>query len=146
MTPITIRSASLADSRAISSLTVQLGYRASGSEISERLEILLNRPDCFIAVAEAAGVVVGWVAAEHRTLLESGPRVEIVGLVVAKRQRRSGIGSALVAAAEQWQKERGVSTIFLRSNIARPESHPFFERLGYSRHKTQHAYIKHVDR
>jgi hypothetical protein len=32
----------------------------------------------------------------------------------------------------------------VRSNVVRAESHPFYERLGYVRSKTQHAYRKHL--
>jgi hypothetical protein len=32
----------------------------------------------------------------------------------------------------------------VRSNVARAESHPFYERLGYVRTKTQHAYRKRL--
>jgi hypothetical protein len=32
----------------------------------------------------------------------------------------------------------------VRSNVTRTESHPFYERLGYARVKTQHAYRKRL--
>ena len=32
--------------------------------------------------------------------------------------------------------------LLVRSNVTRPESHPFYERLGYERIKTQHSYRK----
>jgi hypothetical protein len=35
-------------------------------------------------------------------------------------------------------------SISVRSNVARLESHPFYERLGYVRTKTQHAYAKQL--
>ncbi len=68
-----------------------------------------------------------------------------MGLVVSQACRRAGIGRALVAAAEQWQTERGVAAICVRSNVVRPESHPFYESLGFARYKTQHAYIKRTE-
>ena len=52
------------------------------------------------------------------------------------------VGKALVAAAEQWAADIGTPHVFLRSNILRQESHPFYESLGYTRTKTQHAYSK----
>lgn len=56
--------------------------------------------------------------------------------------RRSGVGRALVAVAEQWTRERGLDTLFLRSNIVRPEAHAFYPGLGFARTKTQHVYSK----
>ena len=144
MKRVSVRPAAMDDAEAISVLTVELGYPTTVSDTKSRLSKLLAAPDYFIAVAEADGLVVGWVAGEVRTLLEFEPRVEIVGLVVAPTHRRSGIGKALVGAVEGWQSGRGISTIFVRSNVARSDSHPFYESIGYRCHKTQHAYIKHV--
>jgi GNAT superfamily N-acetyltransferase len=140
--PIRIRTAAVADAPAMARLAAQLGYDASATEIAARLGTLLRLASHFIAVAEIDGDVVGWIAAEHRILLGSEARVEIVGLVVASSRRRSGIGRALVGAVEQWQQDRGLSTVLVRSNVTRSDSHPFYERLGYVRHKTQHAYRK----
>jgi hypothetical protein len=35
--------------------------------------------------------------------------------------------------------------VFLRSNNLRPESHPFYENLGYTRTQTQRAYPKRFE-
>ena len=139
-----IRSASLDDAAAIARLTTELGYPSAVDEIAVRLHSLLGSGSYFVAVAEDASDVVGWVAAERRLLLESGVRVELVGLIVAQSARRCGTGRALVAAAEEWALAQGVNVISVRSNVARVESHPFYERLGYKRTKTQHAYSKHL--
>jgi hypothetical protein len=45
---------------------------------------------------------------------------------------------------EQWAFERRLKHISVRSNVARKESHRFYERVGYARVKTQHAYRKHI--
>lgn len=74
--------------------------------------------------------------------LESGERIEIVGLVVSAAVRQGGVGRRLVDDAEQWAVSQGFDTIGVRSNVARAESHPFYERLGYVRGKTQHVYGK----
>jgi hypothetical protein len=50
----------------------------------------------------------------------------------------------LVAAAESWAARLGLSDVVVRSNVTRAESHPFYERLGYARTKTQHVYLKTV--
>ena len=52
--------------------------------------------------------------------------------------------ASLMAAAEEWAVAHGFDEVILRSNVARPESHPFYESLGYTRTKTQHAYLKRV--
>ncbi|MGH8095468.1 MAG: GNAT family N-acetyltransferase [Chthoniobacterales bacterium] len=97
----------------------------------------------FVAVAaETRNRLSGWIAAERRLLLHEASRVEIVALVVDLSARRSGLGGALVRAVEQWAVAEGVASIFVRSNVTRRESHPFYLSLGYRRAKTQHAYRK----
>ena len=139
-----IRPAAATDAAEIARLTTLLGYPASTEEIARRLDILLPSASYFIAVAEGSSGLVGWVAAERRVLLESGERAELVGLIVDPDARRSGMGRALVRAAEEWAVGQRFDLISVRSNVARVESHPFYESLGYARLKTQHAYAKQL--
>jgi len=144
--PCSIRSASLADAPEIARLASQLGYPATAGEILARLEALLAKPNHFIAVAAAEEKpgLRGWIAAEKRDLLIASDRVEITGLVVDRAARRQGVGQILVAEVERWAVNRGVGEVVVRSNILRPESHPFYEQLGYHREKSQHAYLKRL--
>ena len=137
-----IRPALVADAVSIARLATELGYPTSREQATSRLEVLASRDSHFIAVAELSSRVVGWVAAERRVLLESGERAEIVGLVVEPESRRSGVGAALVRAAETWVIAQVLSAIGVRSNVVRTAAHPFYEKLGYVRTKTQHAYSK----
>ena len=139
-----IRPARSTDAEAIAALATELGYPTSREQMLARLEVLNQRDSCFVAVAEVSSTVAGWVAAERRLLLESGERAELVGLVVGVHARRAGIGKALVIAAEQWASGQGLQAISVRSNVLRPEAHPFYESLGYVRAKTQHAYTKRL--
>ena len=59
--------------------------------------------------------------------------------------RARGLGRRLVAAVEAWASSRGLERMAVRSSVARTGSHPFYERLGYERAKTQHAYRKQLD-
>lgn len=141
-TPI-IRNATPADAAEIARLSAQLGYPASEDTFAARLRMLLGSPRHAMLVAQGDGErLSGFVATEQRISLELGERVEIVALVVDSEARRAGVGKALVAAAEQWAADIGTPHVFLRSNILRQESHPFYESLGYTRTKTQHAYTK----
>jgi GNAT superfamily N-acetyltransferase len=64
--------------------------------------------------------------------------------VVDGRRRRGGIGGRLVAEAERWAATRGLRHMSVRSNVAREESHPFYQALGYGRVKTQQVYRKAI--
>jgi GNAT superfamily N-acetyltransferase len=139
-----VRSATAADAAPMAGLSGVLGYPVSASVFGERLERLLARTESVILVAESSEGVVGWLHGMEQEVLESGVRCEILGLVVDPGCRAQGIGRGLVAAVERWAADRGVRQITVRSNVARAESHPFYQRLGYTRSKTQHVYRKVV--
>jgi GNAT superfamily N-acetyltransferase len=145
-TPTTIvRRAAATDAARLAVLSAELGYPAPAEALADRLDSLLRRDSDIVLVAERAdGGVVGWVHGSEQLLLESGRRCELLGLVVDGRHRGLGVGRLLVTAVEQWAWERGLDQMAVRSNVTRSESHPFYERLGYVRVKTQHAYRKRL--
>lgn len=141
--PWQIRAARLEDAAEIARLTTKLGYPAKTDEIEHRLGELLRQSDHFIIVASGVhGHVFGAAMAERRNLLVCESQMENLGLVVGKNARRMGVGKALVGAVEKWALQLGVERIVVRSNVVRPESHPFYESIGYERAKTQHVYSK----
>lgn len=139
-----IRAASVADAGRLAELSGQLGYPVSVAAMAGRLVRVLAREDNVVLVAEdgPGGTVIGWVHGADQDLLESERRCEILGLVVDETCRGRGVGRRLVTAVEGWASARGLEQIAVRSNAARTGSHPFYERLGYVRTKTQHAYRK----
>jgi GNAT superfamily N-acetyltransferase len=137
-----VRAAVSADAPAIAALSGTLGYPAATDEVAHRLERILARSDHAVLVCVAGDRVVGWIHAAEMDVLEYGTRCDILGLVVDASCRRSGAGRRLVGAVEGWAIARGLEQMAVRSNVARTESHPFYERLGYVRAKTQHAYRK----
>ena len=141
-TVIVVRRAASADAAHLAELSEILGYPVTSSSLLSRLERLLARVEDAVLVAEAESGVVGWVHGAEQDLLESGRRCEILGLVVDPAYRSHGVGRRLVTAVEQWAANRGLKQMTVRSNVARAESHPFYQRLGYIRTKTQHAYRK----
>jgi len=141
----TIRRAAGQDAPRLAELSGVLGYPAAAAELGVRLERLLASSQDIVLVAESAtGVTVGWLHGAEQELLESGRRCEILGLVIDPEHRGQGIGRRLVAAVEAWARARDLKQMTVRSNVVRTESHPFYERLGYARAKTQHAYRKRL--
>jgi len=137
-----VRPATSSDAVEIARLAQELGYPAGAADISARLALMRGQQRYLIAVAETpAGQLAGWLCAERRVTLEGGEQIEITGLVIDATKRRRGIGKALLAEAERWAQQQGMTLIVVRSNIARPESHGFYLGAGYRRLKTQHVYI-----
>ncbi len=142
MNTIAVRHADDTDAEALAALAVQLGYPADTDAVRRRLSAMLPRPDYLVAVACAQDRVCAWLQAHRSVALESGSRVELLGLVVAKQMRRQGVGRLLVQFAEDWAGRLGSDAVVVRSNVLREESHAFYLALGYARTKTQAVYRK----
>jgi GNAT superfamily N-acetyltransferase len=140
-----VRAATAGDAKAIARLVVELGYPADEGIVRERLSRLAGRGDSLVVVAQSdSGEICGWLQAHSSEVLESGFRVEIVGLVTSKPMRRRGVGRLLVEYAEAWAARVGAQAIVVRSNVKRVESHPFYAALGYAQTKAQNVYRKRI--
>jgi GNAT superfamily N-acetyltransferase len=137
-----VREGRLSDAAEIATLTNELGYAADAAAISRRLQGILGKPNDLVTVVACDGEIAGWLQAHAAVVVETGFRVEIVGLIVGARFRRRGIGRALVEHAEQWAAGIGAEVIVVRSNTKRVESHRFYPALGYGLSKTQTVFRK----
>jgi GNAT superfamily N-acetyltransferase len=138
-----VRAARAEDADQIARLSGELGYPVSAAVMRTRLSSVLASASDMVRVCEDAnGAVIGWLQAHAGDSLESGLRVEILGLVVAGVARRAGVGRALVEEAERWARGRSADTLVVRSNVRRAESHRFYPAVGFSLAKTQHVYSK----
>ncbi|MDB6030586.1 MAG: hypothetical protein JWM16_924 [Verrucomicrobiales bacterium] len=141
-----IRRATVEDAQAIAHLSTSLGYASDVLVMAQRLSVIsASDADLIIVATDAIGATVGWLQAHAATIIESGFRVEITGLIIAPEERRRGMGRALVAEAEQWARSIGAEAVVVRSNVQRPESHVFYPALGFSVTKTQKVYRKPIN-
>jgi N-acetylglutamate synthase-like GNAT family acetyltransferase len=141
-----IRAAKMADAEAIANLSRELGYPVELKTLRERLRRILGRDDQRVIVAEEpSGAVCAWIQAHSSIAVESGLRVEIVGLIVSDRMRRRGVGRSLVEQTETWASEISAETVVVRSNAKRVESRVFYPALGFIPSKTQVVYRKRAD-
>jgi N-acetylglutamate synthase-like GNAT family acetyltransferase len=141
--PFTIRKAAETDAEAIANLSTVLGYSADAETMRKRLQTLVqSEADLIIVAVNEQGTVIGWLQAHANHALESGFRVEIMGLIVSPDARRTGAGRSLVAEAEEWARTLSVPVVVVRSNLRRTESHAFYPAIGFKRTKTQAVYRK----
>jgi GNAT superfamily N-acetyltransferase len=98
--------------------------------------------DTLAFVAEADGEVVGvlWARVErphpdarHQVIPIVGEtRLHIDYVATTEDHRRRGVGARLVAAAEEWGRERGASVALTDTYADSPLSVPFWqERMGF---------------
>lgn len=129
-----IREAGPHDADELAPLLAQLGYADEPARLAARLAAFAEDDASFALVAEAGGTPVGLVSATILPLLhEDGGWARISALVVAVGRRRSGVGRALVAAAEERARARGCRYAEVTSG-ERPDreaAHRFYAALGY---------------
>jgi ribosomal protein S18 acetylase RimI-like enzyme len=131
---LTIRVAEMNDAAALAQLMRELGYETSTAEMKQRLESVLSDVRCRTFLAEVNGQVCGMIGTlTHGSHAHNDVSGKIIALVVSKKQRRSGIGRALIAAAEKDFANQGITRVSLTTRFSREEAHQFYESLGYMR-------------
>src|SRR5215211_552094 len=122
MSPAIIRRAMESDAVELARLTSQLGYPVSEASLRKRMDRMFGSINDSLFVAERPdGQLAGWIHGFLCQLLESEYRVEIGGLIVDERCRRSGIGRGLVQAIENWAAEHGATELSVRCREQRAE-------------------------
>lgn len=135
-----VRDMTAADLPAVAELSAELGYPCPLEELRTRFALLAKDASAGLFVAERDGAVIGFLQVGVRIPLESPIHAEILALSVTTRLHRTGAGRALVARAVEFTKQRGISSLRVRSNVTRDVSHVFYTNLGFARTKTQHVY------
>jgi len=133
-----IRSAVPDDAEAIARLSGELGYPTTQADARRRLFDIKTSQNHAVMVAEdGSGSVVGWIHVFRSRRLGGEPFAELGGLVVTEALRGHGIGSRLVAEAEQWASKREIATLRIRTRTTRNDARLFYEDLGFVLTKTQ---------
>jgi GNAT superfamily N-acetyltransferase len=139
-----IRAAEPSDVAALARLAGELGYPTDTEQMAHRLADLPASDDVWVAILD--GEVVGWVHCAVCRTLVLDPHLEVMALVVGEGRRGLGIGRLLMEAAERSARDRGVSTIRLRSNVVREGAHAFYGQLGYREQKRSTLFAKELNR
>lgn len=142
-----IRQSRHADADAIALLAAQLGYPAPALEVALLHASIVQLPDHAVFVAEdEQRAVVGWLHVFIARRVFVASFAELGGIVVDDAHRRHGIGSALLAKAEDWALSSGCSLIRIRSNTQRLQADTFYRDCGLNPSKTQSVFEKALAR
>ena len=142
---VTVRNAVVSDAHRVAELCGVLGYPVTANLVGQTPigRVVDASEDTVLVAVLPSGTVVGWLRPSERQLLEIGRYAEILRLVVDACSPRSRSRPRAHRAGGSHGPPRGGSpNLHVRSNIVRVESHPFYQRLGYVKVKTQHAYRK----
>ncbi|HEV2622191.1 MAG TPA: hypothetical protein VGU65_08915 [Frateuria sp.] len=125
------RAVRTSDAGRIARLSGELQYPVDATAMAARLGGLIGDPRHCVRVIDGEGRLADWIAAERR-----------LGLVVDGANRRDSVGHWSLPPRPGQGAGLGVGVV--RSNVQRQAAHPFSERLGYVRQKSQHVYARRL--
>jgi GNAT superfamily N-acetyltransferase len=135
-----IRGARHSDTGALAGLSTELGYPSTEAQVRERLRLLDDPERALLVADDTGGGLAGFIDVHVQRVVEADPFGEVGGLVVAEAQRRFGLGAALLAAAADWSRARGLERLWIRANLARVGPHGFYPAVGCRVVKDQRVY------
>ena len=114
-----------------------LGQGREGADLAPYLaafEAMRTDPGNLLIVGEEAGAVVACYQITYITgLSQSGARrAQIEGVRVAQDRRGSGIGTLLMADAEQRARDAGCRLMQFTTDKTRRDAHRFYDRMGFT--------------
>jgi GNAT superfamily N-acetyltransferase len=128
---ISIRAAAASDAERLANLLTDEGYPAGQSDLAARID-RFSKAGSHVLVAEAAGVVIGFIAFHVIPRFETDERfIRVIALVVDPGERERGVARLLLADVERIAIEEGVSFLEVTAGRHRPEARQLFESLGY---------------
>ncbi|MBR4157746.1 MAG: GNAT family N-acetyltransferase [Oscillospiraceae bacterium] len=105
---------------------------ATDESVSRTLEKMSTDSRYYTFVAEEDGRVVGFITyVEVLSIDDPDGYIKINGIAVHPEYRNRGIGTQLIARAEQTARERGSNSIGVASVFKRTETHRLYENLGF---------------
>jgi putative acetyltransferase len=110
-------------------LITTTNWRSPGDE-RRYLKSLRRYPHAAVFVAETAAVIVGRLSV-GRDPHPASHHVADLGLMVAKSHRRQGVGSALLEAAVEWARSRGVQKLELHVFPHNEGAIRLYEQFGF---------------
>ena len=134
MAGVTIVDLSPADAESLLPLLETLGYPSSTTLLGERLARMFSSdPSARVIGARDGGELVGF-ACLHETPVPHRPTAvgRITAIAVLPGARGSGAGRALVNAAEQHFRAKGIERLEVTSGDNHAAAHPFYRHLGYT--------------
>ena len=136
-----IREATIADAPLLAPLFEAWDHPLPVGEIGKIIDDWLAAPSSRMLVAENSAALVGFVAVTARPGLSNArPVAHLSGLVVDANLRRTGVGRALLDAAERLAQVWGCSRVELSSSLSRDAAHRFYPDAGYEDSTMHHAF------
>ena len=142
MSSVTIRDAQISDAPRLTSLIVELGHPIEEAGVRRNLETLSAAGMLPLVAVIGDEVIAMCGLSAMVTVHRDAPVGRISVMIVTEEHRGGGIGSLLVAEAEERLAARGCRIVEVTSNQRREGAHHFYEQLGYER--TSYRFMKRL--
>ena len=110
------------------------GKNLNRDRLSSVFENMAASDNYEVLCAEKNGSVVGFAStAILHNFWQEGLILYITTMIVDNKNRRTGIGKALIARIEEIAIRKGCSKIELESAFHRAEAHAFYEKMGFEK-------------
>ena len=130
-----IRQANQEDAFVVAQLAVQMWPSHTVEDLSEEFESLLGQTDAAVFLCQAQGKFVGFAQCQLRNDYvegtETSPVGYLEGIFVTEEHRKQGNAMQLLAACEQWAKERGCTEFASDCELDNTQSLAFHLRCGF---------------
>jgi aminoglycoside 6'-N-acetyltransferase I len=130
-----VRPAEAADRPAWAAMRHRLWDDFDPAELEAELAGLEALETPYVAlVAEADGELLGFAEVSMRSVAEGcppGPAAYLEGIWVEPEHRRRGVARALLAAAEAWARERGLTHLGSDALLDNAASHTWHRAAGF---------------
>ena len=133
MMDITVRLAAAHDAKELKRLNDM--FNGCDANTTEGVEMALLRMDTeTVFVAQAGDALIGFLCAQLlKSICYSVFYVEITELFVEEAYRKQGAGRALIQAAENHYREKGIHDFQLFTGGENENAQQFYQRMGYRR-------------
>jgi GNAT superfamily N-acetyltransferase len=112
--------------------SIEADFAADRDKQRRGLAELLARDDSCVLVCEIEGQVVGMCSVQVLVSTAEGGNVGLLeDFVIAEPWRRQGLGTALLAAAEQWSRAQGLTRLQLLTDATNGLALDFYRRTGW---------------
>ena len=139
---MSIRGITASDIPSAAALLAELGYPTTEAELGERLKAIAANPDDAVLIAEGEGNILGLVSVHSFEMIHRSGRLgRITSLVVAASARGRGLGTKLLAAAENHLRANGCVKLEVTSGEQRSSAHDFYATNGYKEERVRFTKI-----
>ena len=142
---VQVRRATLDDAGHVADCLRELGYGTTTAIVADKLAATARSAHdaVFVATPASRDVAVGVVSVHVFPLFHApGNVARITALAVRRDSQGTGVGSALVEAAEAFAWANGCRRIEVTSGDHRPGAHAFYQAVGYA--IDERRFIKHA--